>query len=520
MTDLEAYNPLESNLPTMLGSPSLHALDAYRQVIDLPFLENGEDKHLGRLVVDGRIAAQKVLELTPSDSQDDAELLQNRVLQGECAEKTLAAHFLPLVVGMARSFAYTKDEALELVAVGNVALMEGVKDYEPREGSGFAGFATIVARNAMSEFVTRERQRRTGVTRSMLDMLRDIESAHKAALDAGDTLNYMEVADFLGYEQDKVYEALRLRNMKTVSLDLPLIQDGQTTLADTWEDTTVADDIENATNKVLLEQIWGVAKELRDKELMSEREWFVFVGRFRDGLSQHVIGHALGIAQTGVSDWEEKVIAKVKHALDYPHTLVLPEVTEPHQVEKPIHLLALLGIAVPKNVDPRPLASQIIEQAPLTDTQRLTLRRLLGTSDNPALPITEVAKEFGVTLASVCNTRNRAIRAIIAEQARDDIEELADRLADFGLPVPQADDLKAAAHAMIETSQATELQRTVLHKLLGTVNPPLTIAELARELDINWASVRKSRDRGVVRVLKTLNDATIHRESTKPRDTP
>lgn len=515
MAEHEAHNPLEADLPTMLGSPTLHTLDAYRQAIDLPYLKDGQDKYLGHLIIDGKTAAQELLELAQNSDTEDAKLLLQRVRLGEDAEEALAAHFLPLVVGMARNFAYTKDEILELVAVGNVALIEGVKEYKPREDAGFAGFATVVARNAMSEFVTRERQKRTGLTRSMLDMLRDIELAHKAALDAGDTLNYMEIADFLGYEEAAVYEALRLRNIRTVSLDLPLIQDQQTTLADILEDPTAPDDIEDVTNKILLEKIWGVAKELRDKELMNEKEWFVFVGRFRDDLSQRVIGEALGIAQTAVSDWEEKVIAKIKYAINHPHSLVLPEVTEPHQVEKPIHLLALLGIAVPRNVDPRPLALQVIEAARLTETQRLTLLKLLGTNDQPTLPISVVAKELGVSFGSVCQTRDRAIRIIIAEQSRDDIQELADRLVDFGLPIPEGDDLKAATYTMIETSQATELQRMVLHKLLGTIDEPLTVAELARELGINWPSVRKSRDRGVTRILKTLNDTAENYKASR-----
>jgi RNA polymerase sigma factor (sigma-70 family) len=519
--DTQRCNPEGWQLPTLLGGPELNAFDAYRQVVRSPELTREQATSLYALIEDGKRASERFtddsMDLPLQDVQD-----RDRIEKGQEAKRTLVAHHLHLITAIARRYANTADDAHELTAVGNLAIVEGVKGYIPRPDVPFASFATTVATNAMRRFLGREGRERTGLTRRMSSMLRDIDRAYWAAQAAGDTCNYMDVAEYLGFDEEDVAEALCLRNIKTVSFNAPITIHGtEASFAETREDKTATDELDQIPDRILLEKVWDTAQEMKDKELLNDREWFIFVSRFRKGMSYQAIGNAIGIAATGVEDWEKKTTTKIKRAIADPKNLILPEVAGPSDVERPIHLLSWLGIPTPKGVDPRPLSRKIIENTnvkAMTDYQRLILHKLLGTYGTAPYSVVELAKELGVLHGVVVQTRKRALNNILAHYKKaqaeevDTAEQCKEILVRLGLPIPPGEDIQASVHAMIEgSSLTTERQRFVLHHLLGTAGKPVTVSELAKALNIRFLSVRKHRDRGVANILKELDAA-------KPRE--
>lgn len=408
--DLTSWAPRE-----LLGNPQLHALDAYKKAIELPMLSPAEQRHLAQLIqakqwAEGLLADEHV-ELSEADHQ----ALIDDVARGDRALRVLVARHLPKVLATAKGFSYSKDGVLELASVGNLELVEAAASYRVVEGASFAAFAATVARNAISGYVQREKDRLTGLSRGMREMLADINQAHEAALSAGDEIGFLEVADFLGYETQAVLDALRLKNTETVSLDSTItVNDTLTVFADTLEDESASLEIEAVVDKVLLEKAWSAARTLKKKDLMSDREWQIFVMRFRDGMSQRAIAEVIGIAQTGISDYEEKIVAMIKQAVEDPDSLVLPRISSPEEVKKPIHLLALLGISVNDTDEAMAGAARLINNTPaLTEKELVVINRLLGMDGVVPATLTELAKEYGVTVRSVCLWRNKAITKIV-----------------------------------------------------------------------------------------------------------
>ena len=393
--------------PVLLGDPSSEALYAYRSAIKRPLLTPEQSSELVHAIEESQAAKELLTE--PEISESDRQELEAAVAAGNHATEILVMCHLQQVLGIAHDFAYKSDSVLEYASTGNADLVEASRSYKVIEGASFAAFTATVARNAMVERAMRVRRESTGLTETMVEMLRDIRRAYDAALINDPNADFMQIAEDLGFEKAVVVNALRLSNTETQSFDASL------ELGEELEDKSSESDIEAVLNKVLLDKVWGVAKEMRRKELLSEREWTIFVARFRDGLSQYAIADIVGIRQTGISDYEESILAKIKQAIDNPTSLELPYVTHTSDVKKPIHLLAILGIPVKKNQDPMAMAQKIVEHADLTDRQKLILTRLLGLDGGQPITVTELAKELGVTGPSINLTRRKAIQNIIGQ---------------------------------------------------------------------------------------------------------
>lgn len=407
--------------PELLGSPALSATDAYRIQLDHPYVTDEESDALGRQIYDGRLATHWLEDDTLEISPADRAHFQQAVELGGQARRVMASRHLQLVVGLARKFSYENwrydDQKMEdMVGVGNLALMQCMEGYIYQPGRHFTPFAQRSVLNAMLYEVGRNIRMNTGLSHKMQRQLRQVNTAYQAAVEAGEDVTYLDVAERLGFTEDRIDKLLQLKATATERLDevIDEEEDGRK-LLDKVEDTDATHQLDETEDKLALEQIWAAARELRRKKLITEEEWFVFVGRYSIGMSQQELATTLGYAgQSGAANIEQQVTKKVRQEVENPGSVGKKAPAEFRIVETCTDLLEVLGIETGEDVDITATAQYILERTKLTTIQRITMEALLGI-DNEGEPRRphQVAKWRGVTYHAVYVAREAAMKRIV-----------------------------------------------------------------------------------------------------------
>ena len=234
------------------------------------------------------------------------------------AGRLLGSH-LRLVVKIARGFGGYSMPLAELVAEGNVGLMQALARFEPERGFRFATYAMWWIRAAIQEHVLHNRSLvKMGATpgrRKLFFNLRRLKS-QLGELGEGDLPPdaVTRIARELEVSEDEVVEMDRRLASMDQSLSAPMRADGEAE----WQDMLVADGPDQESMTVEASELeWRRDLLAKALETLNERERHILRGRrLRDeSMTLADLGHIYGVSRERVRQIEVRAFEKLQKAM-------------------------------------------------------------------------------------------------------------------------------------------------------------------------------------------------------------
>jgi RNA polymerase primary sigma factor len=281
-----------------------------KEIGRVELLSGDEERRLAQAIDDGNRAA---LELDRPDLDPvDRRRLLRAVRAGQSAKSELIQANLRLVVSIAKRYTLRGMQFLDLIQEGNLGLMRAVDKFDHTKGFKFSTYATWWIRQAITRSIAD--QARTiripvHMVESMNRVLRMQRQMHQE-LEREPTLD--ELSERVGLPIDRVREILRI-SQDPLSLDSPLGEEDDSSLADFIPDLTADTPADMATKKMLVQAVEEALGEL------SEREQEIVRMRFGldDGQAKTLedVGREFGVTRERIRQIEAKTLAKLRHPM-------------------------------------------------------------------------------------------------------------------------------------------------------------------------------------------------------------
>ncbi|MBC7233256.1 MAG: sigma-70 family RNA polymerase sigma factor [Chloroflexi bacterium] len=328
--------PISASEQALLDDPLRLYL---REIGRVPLLDADEETRLAEAIKEGQ-EARKMLRQGKLDART-RRALQEKVRQGELAQRRLVEANLRLVVSVAKRYAGRGMSFLDLVQEGNIGLLHAVEKFDPTKGYKFSTYATWWIRQAISRAIA-DQARTIRLPAHMIETInRFLRASQTLAQELGREPTLEEIAlkmDLLTPEETAAIEeamskgepldpALRRRlRMATskvsdivrmvqepMSLEMPVSTEESSSLGDFLEDETIPGPVDETSRQMLREQM----KDILDS--LSPREQRVIRLRFGldDGQSHTLeeVGQKVGVTRERVRQIEAKALRKLRHPL-------------------------------------------------------------------------------------------------------------------------------------------------------------------------------------------------------------
>jgi RNA polymerase sigma-32 factor len=191
----------------------------------------------------------------------------------EAARRLVTSH-LRLVAKIAMGYRGYGLPVSEIVAEGNVGLMQAVKRFEPDKGFRLATYAMWWIRAAIQEYILRSWSLvKMGTTAAQKKLFFNLRKAKNKieAIEEGDMTpeHVAKIADQLGVTEDEVVSMNRRLSGPDASLNAPLRSDSESEWQDWLADDTIDQETRMAEREEMGERhdlLTGALGELTDRE--------------------------------------------------------------------------------------------------------------------------------------------------------------------------------------------------------------------------------------------------------------
>lgn len=270
---------------------------------------------LWELSVASRIIRPEDIDSGPDDEATVRRLAEDlkRVQRaaGEAKDHLMQAN-LRLVVSIAKRYQDRGLPFLDLIQEGNAGLIRAVEKFDYRRGFKFSTYATWWIRQGISRALADQ-------SRTVRLPVHVVESASKyrKALDAllselGREPTPREIARRMGTTEDAVRELQEALRRQPISLERPLTDEGDDTLADVIEHVAVVSPAEEATAELLKDDLRTALQVLppREREVLALRFGLV------DGRSRTLeeVGRHFGITRERARQIEAHALAQLRES--------------------------------------------------------------------------------------------------------------------------------------------------------------------------------------------------------------
>jgi RNA polymerase sigma factor (sigma-70 family) len=251
----------------------------------------------------------KVPLLAPEEEQE----LATRVQAGDAeAERRLTEANLRLVVRVARRYLNRGLSLLDLIAEGNLGLLQAVKKFQPGRGTRFSTYAVWWIRQAVARALAN--QARTIRLPVHIELLLGRRAKAKALLtqELGRAPTTEEIARALNHPVEEI-EHIERMSQRTVSLDAPPMPGGGGTVEDLVKDSEPLPGAGLGAALKAREDLAGVLRDLPDTERDVLRLRFGLSGE--EPMTLEAIGRKLGVTRERVRQIEAAALQRLRRLM-------------------------------------------------------------------------------------------------------------------------------------------------------------------------------------------------------------
>jgi RNA polymerase sigma-32 factor len=237
----------------------------------------------------------------------------------EAAARELVGSHLRLVVKIARGFRGYGLPFNDLIAEGNVGLVQALAKFDPERGFRFATYAMWWIRAAIQEYVLHNRSLvkmgTTAAQKKLFFNLRRMKS-QLGEIGEGDLppAAVVKIAEELGVTEDDVVQMNRRLAASDHSLAAPVSSDGDRE----WQDTLVAEDDDQETVLAEASELaWRRGLLAEGLQVLNERERHILAERRLKDQPKTLedLSQIYGVSRERVRQIEARAFEKLRHAM-------------------------------------------------------------------------------------------------------------------------------------------------------------------------------------------------------------